>query len=206
MKSNKQKDRVTRGFGVLEKFLAKKRCQMANKLIPESARNGKVLDIGCGSHPFFLLNTEFFEKVGIDQLIKKTEREKYKEKHIQLFPHDINKNITLPFKERNFDVVIMLAVAEHLNAKNLLFLLKDVKRVLKKNGHFIFTTPSPKSDKILKFFSLLGIVSKEEIDEHKEYYDRNKMEKLLIMAGFKKENMSFGLFEFGYNTWGKIQK
>ena len=57
---------VTRGSGYLEKFLAKKRLQMANKLIPTSFRQGKILDIGCGSYPYFLLNTPFRKKYGID--------------------------------------------------------------------------------------------------------------------------------------------
>lgn len=197
---------VTRGHGILEKFLARKRCEMANRLIPENARNGKVLDVGCGTHPFFLLNTEFFEKYGVDQLVKKRDVNTFKKSHIKLFPHDINRNIALPFTERYFDVVIMLAVCEHLRAHDLLVLLKDVKRVLKKDGYFIYTTPTQKSDPILKLMSIFNIVSREEIEEHKEYYDKEKMEKFLLKAGFEKSKMEFGKFEFGFNNWGVIKK
>ncbi|MDP2947815.1 MAG: hypothetical protein Q8N88_06895, partial [Nanoarchaeota archaeon] len=59
-------DKPTRGTGLLEKYLAKKRAHMANKLIPESLRRGRILDVGCGETPFFLLNTKFNEKYGID--------------------------------------------------------------------------------------------------------------------------------------------
>jgi hypothetical protein len=41
------KTRITRGFGLLEGFLASKRAQMADRLIPGDLRNGKILDICC---------------------------------------------------------------------------------------------------------------------------------------------------------------
>ena len=52
---------------MLERFLAKKRAQTVIKLIPHSHGSGKVLDIGCGTYPYFLLNTGFSEKHGIDK-------------------------------------------------------------------------------------------------------------------------------------------
>ncbi len=51
------KDNVTRGYGLLERFLAKKRAKMANEIIPLALRTGRILDIGCGPFPYFLLNT-----------------------------------------------------------------------------------------------------------------------------------------------------
>ena len=45
--------RVTRGFGLLEGVLAKKRASLANSLIPASLRTDRILDIGCGSIRFF---------------------------------------------------------------------------------------------------------------------------------------------------------
>lgn len=50
---------VTRGHGVLEPLLAKLRAKKANALIPEPARAGRILDVGCGSFPFFLSGTRF---------------------------------------------------------------------------------------------------------------------------------------------------
>jgi hypothetical protein len=41
---------------------------MANRLIPATARGGALLDIGCGSHPHFLLQAPVAERVGIDRL------------------------------------------------------------------------------------------------------------------------------------------
>jgi hypothetical protein len=47
----------TRGRGLLEPWLAKMRAQRANRLIPAELRAGRILDIGCGSFPYFLSHT-----------------------------------------------------------------------------------------------------------------------------------------------------
>lgn len=197
---------VTRGYGLLEAFLAKKRAAMANSLIEKKLRSGRLLDIGSGSHPFFLLNTQFFEKVGVDQLVDKKDRKKYIKEKIQLFPFDINSHKKLHFKDEYFDCVIMLAVAEHLKQQELGLLLKEVHRVLRKGGSFIYTTPAVWSDIFLRFLSIVGLVSREEIEEHKEYYLSGKMSKILETAGFSKEKMQFGYFELIFNTWGIARK
>jgi len=57
---------VTRGYGVLEEFLASLRAKKADSLIPEHLRSGKIVDIGCGTTPYFLANTTFSKKIGID--------------------------------------------------------------------------------------------------------------------------------------------
>ena len=59
---------MTRGKGLLEPMLADLRAQRANKLIPTNLRNGRILDIGCGSFPYFLAHTAFAEKFAIDQI------------------------------------------------------------------------------------------------------------------------------------------
>jgi len=57
---------VTRGSGLLEGFLARQRSRQARTLIPPSSGNGRVLDIGCGSYPLFLVGSEFAEKFGLE--------------------------------------------------------------------------------------------------------------------------------------------
>lgn len=197
---------VTRGYGLFESFLAKKRAAKANSLINLNHRVGRVLDIGSGSHPFFLLNTYFFEKFGVDQVISARDKKKYIKDKIQLFQFDINPNKKLKFENDYFDCVIMLAVAEHLKEKELSSLLREAYRVLKKGGSFIYTTPAMWSDFLLKLASYIGLVSREEINEHKEYYLSGKMRKILVGAGFSENKMKFGYFELFFNTWGVATK
>ncbi|MBI5681771.1 MAG: hypothetical protein HZC45_01145 [Deltaproteobacteria bacterium] len=68
MTENRLNKNVTRGYGLLGKLLAHQRSNLANRLIPPSTRNGRILDIGCGFYPLFLLSTEFSEKYGFDKV------------------------------------------------------------------------------------------------------------------------------------------
>ena len=100
----------TRGYGLLETYLAKKRAKVANKLIPSDLRTGRILDIGCGSFPYFLMNTSFQEKYGIDPEVEPD----LVNNEINLLRSDIETNPRLDFEDNFFDVVSMLAVFDHL--------------------------------------------------------------------------------------------
>ena len=189
----------TRGTGILEGFLAQKRTAKANSLLKQ-VRKGRILDIGCGSYPYFLLNNNFTEKYGVDPSLKNT-----KLKNIKLKNLDVTKN-KLPFKDNFFDAVTMLAVFEHLDHEKINFVLKEINRVLNKNGVLVITTPAPWSDKILKNMARLDLVSKEEIHEHKHNYSKSKIENLIKDAGFKSNKVNSGFFEFYLNMWLMAQK
>lgn len=200
--SNHLQHDVTRGFGLFEKVLAKKRAKIANGLIPDKFRQGAILDIGCGSFPYFLSSTKFNKKFGIDSIIHKKD---FVEKNIHLQTVDIE-NGKLPFKTGEFDVVVMLAVFEHVRDKKLNALLREVKRVLKTNGFFIMTTPASWSASILWILSRIGLVSKIEIDDHKNFNPPDKIKKILINAGFELHKIRNGYFEFYLNTYFIAEK
>lgn len=191
---------VTRGWGLLEGFLAKKRAKMANKFIKNNQKKERILDIGCGSYPYFLLNTDIKEKYGIDPSLNFLEV-----KGINMKKLDVTKQ-KLPFKDNFFEVVTMLAVFEHLDYDRLDFVLKEIRRILQKNGLLVVTTPAPWSDKLLHFMALFGLISKEEIHEHKHHYNMNAIEKMLTSADFEKNNVKGGYFELGLNMWFTAKK
>ena len=58
---------MTRGSGLLEGFPAHLRARWANRLIPGGLPRGRILDIGCGSIPYFLAPGSFKEKFAIDR-------------------------------------------------------------------------------------------------------------------------------------------
>jgi ubiquinone/menaquinone biosynthesis C-methylase UbiE len=191
----------TRGSGLLEGFLAKQRANKANSFISDKLRTGKILDIGCGFYPYFLINTKFNEKFGVDPSIKS---DLVKKGNISITKESLDEK--LPYKNNNFNVVTMLAVFEHLENKNLIPILSEIERVLLKNGLLIITTPAPWSDKLLHFMARTGLISKEEIHEHKHNLSKEVIEELISKAGFKKEKIKSGYFEFGFNMWFVINK
>jgi ubiquinone/menaquinone biosynthesis C-methylase UbiE len=194
--------KVTRGSGLLEVFLAKKRAKLANSLISKSHRSGRILDVGCGSYPYFLVTTQFKEKFGIDPSVNLSLIE---DAGIILKKIKINKN-ALPFKNNYFDVVTMLAVFEHIEHNDLIAVIKEIRRVLRKDGVLIITTPAPWSDNLLHSMATVGLISSEEIHEHKHNHPKSKIENLLAEAGFEKSKIKSGFFELYMNMWFAAKK
>ncbi|GJM27362.1 MAG: hypothetical protein DHS20C16_37770 [Phycisphaerae bacterium] len=192
--------RATRGHGLLEGFLARQRMTMADRLIPDAARAGRVLDIGCGSFPLFLTQTQFAEKFGVDRTSGRGGE------GIALLDHDVSQDSPLPFEDAYFDVVTMLAVFEHLDRPAMTRLASEIIRVLRPGGCYVLTTPAAWTNPILQVLSRVGLVSAEEIDEHEPLYGLPEISAILSAAGFIGGRIESGYFELGLNTWVRAVK
>lgn len=97
--------------------------------------NGNLLDIGCGSMPYkdYILSTNHGVKkyIGLD-----FPQGKYAE---QKQPDLTWDGTTIPLPDKSIDCAMATEVLEHCYEP--LTVLKEVKRVLKPNGLFFFTTP-----------------------------------------------------------------
>lgn len=195
---------MTRGKGLLEPMLADLRAQRANKLIPSSLRTGRILDIGCGSYPYFLAHTSFAEKFAIDQI--PLPQETAAELRIESFTLDLEVKPRLPFKDNFFEAVTLLAVVEHLDPAHMAALFKEIFRVLKPSGQVILTTPAAWSDGLLKIMARINLVSAEEIHEHAYAYTLPLLGWYFGQAGFEMTKTQFGYFEFMLNMWATAQK
>jgi SAM-dependent methyltransferase len=194
----------TRGKGLLEPLLADLRAQRANKLIPLSLREGRILDVGCGSYPYFLAHTSFKEKFAIDQIPLSSNTAS--ELRIESFTLDLEVEPNLPFEDNFFEAVTLLAVVEHLDPALMAKLFREVYRVLKPGGMVILTTPAAWSDSLLKFMAQIGLVSAEEIQEHAYAYTLPLLGWYFGQAGFEMTNTNFGYFEFIFNMWATAKK
>jgi len=204
---------VTRGYGLLEVFLAKKRAGMANNLIPPGLRTGRILDIGCGTTPYFLLNTSFVERYGLDKVAQSGERTAAVGEaafpggdNITLANFDIEREEKFPFDDNHFDVVTMLAVFEHILPERLPGVVKEVRRILRLGGVYILTTPAWWPDGRLQFMARLRLVSPAEIEEHKDRYSPGKISSVLQQGGFAAQDIRTGYFELGMNIWAAARK
>lgn len=197
---------VTRGYGFLEGFLSRKRAAMANKLINPAERRGRIMDIGCGSFPYFLESTDFENKIGLDKMVTDEQIREFDAKNITLIRHDVTLDQPLPFSEEDFNLITMLAVFEHIEPTVLQELITEIHRVLRPKGEYILTTPAGWADPILRTMAKLHLVSPEEIEEHQDKYTLKMIQVFLQKAGFKAENISTGTFELGMNLWAKATK
>lgn len=136
-----------------------------------------LLDLGCGFNGNLL---HFYKNrikfgIGVDIVVNKL-----KDKKIQL----LKGNLSSPIKllSNSFDCITLLAVIEHLN--NSKIILKEAKRLLKKNGYLIISTPNSRWKPLLELMANLKIINEEEIKDHKQYYSAKSIYSCLSSLGF----------------------
>jgi SAM-dependent methyltransferase len=193
--------RPTRGHGSLEGFIARRRMRAALSAIDPALHGSEILDIGCGSHPFFLLQAPFSRKVGIDQLDPSAAIP-----GLELSRLSLARGARLPFPDASFSCVSSLAVLEHLDPEALPGLLAEIRRVLKPAGQLVLTTPHALADGILRVSARLGLVSREEIEEHQSLFVRGRIRDLLREAGFPASGIRVRGFLLGFNILAVAEK
>lgn len=100
----------------------------------------RVLDFGCGNGRFleFVYQKDLkinYRGVDVSEELINLAKEKYKKESFSLIENEQN----LPFKKSEFDVVVSIAVFHHFNSFMAEKSLKEIKRVLKKDGIVIIT-------------------------------------------------------------------
>lgn len=99
-----------------------------------------VLDMGCGEGVFLPSLSGNYESVyGIDLDIAIAEKikELYQLTNVKLFEENIINN---NFEDNYFDIIFAASVLEHFKDLDMLFV--ELKRILKKNGRLIFSSPT----------------------------------------------------------------
>lgn len=160
---------------------------------------GPFLDLGCGDGNFGR-TLGLSEVYGIDideNAIKRNINNGYIEARLA------NASST-PFPDSFFATVFSNCAVEHMDGLN--DVLKEVGRVLKDRGEFIFTAPSSKFLQVLKDDEILkgiGLNNDDSIDKYNEFHhhvnilDLKEWKKNLEAAGFK-------ILEYEYYLPGDI--
>ncbi|MDD5428193.1 MAG: class I SAM-dependent methyltransferase [Candidatus Omnitrophica bacterium] len=196
---------VTRGSGLLERFLAGQRHKVASYLLSAQNDKNRILDVGCGAYPLFLVNSNFREKYGLDKIAPQLSEDISGQK-ISIVNHDIEGGKPFPFESNYFNAVTMLAVIEHIEPRGLPRLFQEVYRVLAPGGTAVMTFPAAWMGKLLKAMARLRLVSSVEIGEHKNMLWPPRVISLLQEAGFAKGKARYGFFEIFMNSWVAVKK
>lgn len=142
-----------------------------------------ILDVGCASGWFLFQLSKRFKKascVGIDIYKDAIEYGKKKYSKIKFRVADAHK---IPYKANTFDLVICTEVLEHIDHPETV--LKEIKRVLKKNGIAVIELDSGSALFSISWF--LWRIGKGGVwkDAHLHSFNPDKLEKLIKKAGFK---------------------
>lgn len=176
-------------WNALDRFIGYLRYGKVNKYVKE---NAVVVDVGCGREGAFLLkhSAKIKKGIGFDFRIENS-----KKGNVELIN---NKGMErYPIEDDTVDVIFMNAVLEHLTDPCAVLL--ECKRILKKRGCLVMTTPTRMSKPILELLAYkLHVINEEEIREHQHYYNKKDIVKLC-----KKVRMSmvrYSYFELGMNS------
>lgn len=153
------------------------------RFLLEGKRPSRILDVGCGTGETLTFLGNLFPKsklFGVDTSATAINFSKTR-RHKNIYKASAT---SLPFKDNFFDVVLFLDVLEHI--KNDQSVIEEAKRVLKKGGSIIITSPA---------LSFIWSVHDSE-QGHKRRYTRRQIRKLAIESGLDIKFISYFNFLF----------
>ena len=110
-----------------------------------------LLDLGCGEGKIAkILFGKGIVDVGLDNELEIAKAARQSKVYKKVVVGDAR---NLPFRNNSFSTIFSNCVIEHIPGK--IKVLREVKRVLKKNGIFIFTVPSKMFSGYLFFYNLI---------------------------------------------------
>ncbi|MEM4182007.1 MAG: class I SAM-dependent methyltransferase [Candidatus Pacearchaeota archaeon] len=164
-------------------------------------KRGKILDVGCGSGRHFI-NNQNLDFYGVDFSDKMLELAKKKsvEKNFSVVLK-LMKDEKIPFEDNFFDLAICISVLHCIPRKSRrIFLLKEIKRVLKPRAEFLLSVWSKNHKRIKNKGKEIFVPWKigEKIYQRYYYiYDIDELKKEVENVGFKilgeKENENIWL-------------
>jgi ubiquinone/menaquinone biosynthesis C-methylase UbiE len=122
--------------------------------IPKIARDFKkagvkrILDMGCGTgrHTVYLARRGFdvygfdMSKTGVEYTKRRLKKHGLK---ARIFVHDMSKK--LPFRDKFFDAIISIQVIDHNTIRRIRRTIREMRRVLNKNGLIFVSVQSRKA-------------------------------------------------------------
>lgn len=193
-----------RQFKGLERYAIQRRQRIAQRAMQSLANSNprgdlQVLELGCGytGANLQLLAQEFPQShyTGVDLKVAKNS---VNDSLVKLVEADIEN--WRP--EQEYDLVISLAVVEHLVRPAAHFTL--LAACLAADGLAVLTTPTPFADLPLRALARLGIFDRDEIADHKTYLSRTGIQAFCKEAGL--EIVDYHLASFGMNHAALLRK
>jgi SAM-dependent methyltransferase len=161
-------------------------------------RGADLIDVGCGYQAAF--SRSVLDTVGtatlVDLRLAEDLRQHPKVRAVEgRLPAALD---ALP--DASFDLVVCMSVLEHLPAPEIA--LAAFRRLLRPGGTCLINVPSWMGKRFLELSAFrLGLSPREEMDDHKRYYDPKDLWPMLVAAGFVPHNISCRRHKFGLNVF-----
>lgn len=163
-----------------------------------SLHNKAVADFGCGYHATFIRSVlpSIENAVLVDCALAPDLRANPKVRAIEgILPDSLQQIPTA-----SLDVILCISVLEHL--WDPLTQLRECARIVRPGGVCLFNVPSWRGKSFLEYSAFrLGLSPRDEMDDHKAYYDVRDFWPLLVRAGFRPSGIRCFSHKFGLNTF-----
>lgn len=162
-------------------FVDKAGIALSNRKIISFAKKNRprcVIDIGCGYNAGILSKLSGYveRRIGVDIKLNK------QLKGIELVEKTIGDDLSF-LQSSTADLIILNSVLEHL--ANPSKILEEMNRVLRPGGTAFINVPSWIGKYFLELSAFRFHLSpKDEMDDHKMYYNKRDIWPLLVKAGF----------------------
>ncbi|MEM4648100.1 MAG: class I SAM-dependent methyltransferase [Candidatus Pacearchaeota archaeon] len=148
-------------------------------------KKGKILEIGCGNcRNLRTFGEKNFECYGIDF---SKEMLKYAKKYCKKYNFKVKlkkaRAEKLPFKDNSFDYILNIATLHHLNKKQQIECIKEMRRVLKNGGLALISVWNKKSKK--KYNYVPWQVKGKKYWRYYYFFTMSELKKLFKKYGFR---------------------
>jgi SAM-dependent methyltransferase len=182
---------------IVDRFGVWLSARQIRRYVPQLAGK-RVGDFGCGYQAAFArtILPEITQAVLVDSALAPD---------LKLLPNVTALEGTLPqvleqVPAESLDIVLCISVLEHLWEP--LPVLRECLRTVHSEGVCLFNVPSWRGKKFLEYSAFrLKLSPKDEMDDHKTYYDVKDFWPLLVQAGFLPSGISCFAHKFGLNTF-----
>ncbi len=158
----------------------------------------RVADFGCGFNAVFVRSIldEAAHATVVDLRLAEELKHLRKVTAIEGALPDILQRV----ESQSLDVVVCNNVLEHLWEPAVA--LDHVRRVLRPGGTAYVNVPSWRGKTILELAAFrLGLTSPIEVDDHKAYFNRRDLWRLVVSSGFKPSHVKCRSHKLGLNTF-----
>jgi 2-polyprenyl-3-methyl-5-hydroxy-6-metoxy-1,4-benzoquinol methylase len=162
-----------------------------------------VLELGCGYSARNLLAIEdrALKLVGVDFNLSEAVKS-----HPKISPLECSAEEAIErLRGQKFDLIMIISVLEHLH--NPVEVLQSCRELLKPGGILLVNVPTWLGKVFLEYSAFnLGLSPKDEMDDHKMYYDKRDLWPILVKSGFLPSNIKMNYHKLYLNLFASVRE